>query len=163
MHKHEKPKDFEQYELAMDAVSCDVYEVLNRSGSRASVYFLAARDGSVYVKPIAASSAVLERLKEIAEPFDYTNATEMLVSDFPKDIQEAYEKLRSDDDKYELLSKAQTKRGDQWDEALRGAGRYCDAGLSFDLAPDYNTMLRQHINRILANLFGLKKFNADAN
>lgn len=144
----------------MATVARCLFEVISRG--QPTLTFLGDRLGNVYVKGFSLTDDCEKMLDAKYPRFEYTNATEMSESDFPelKDMLSA----ASEEEKQSILSEAQDKRGQVWDQILNGKSTFRDAGMSFQLiSNDCNgrTEWRKLIRSVIREAFVIWQKNIE--
>ena len=123
----------EQKSNLLDVIS-EVYEVVSRDW-QASLMFLKGDNGSTYMKGFNLTRETAHFIDSQYPRFEYTDQTEMNVSDFNEYTQQYITAAKTDEGSYERLMEAQNERGELWDKAFAGHSVWRDAGLSFSLVP----------------------------
>lgn len=133
----------------------EVYE--GYAHSHPSLCFVDAPfDHSVYVKGFGLTAKSVALFDSRYRRFEYTDATEMLESDFPEFANE-FANARDNDARDYILRRAQAARGVLWDNALGAHSKWRDAGLSFDLDDMSRTAKMSEIRKTVKYIFQQKR------
>ena len=88
--------------------------------------------------------------------FEYTDQTEMNISDFNEYTRQYIDAAKTEEERYERLLEAQHERGELWDRAFAGHSVWRDAGLSISLVPAQLQEQFVAIHSICKKVFGVE-------
>ena len=142
----------EQKRNLLDVIT-EIYEIVSRDW-QASLLFLRGDNGSTYMKGFNLTREAAHFIDSQYPRFEYTDQTEMNISDFNEYTRQYIGAAKTEEERYERLLEAQHERGELWDKAFAGHSVWRDAGLSISLVPAQLQEQFVAIHSICKKVFG---------
>ena len=119
-----------------------------------SLMFFTDNGGRIYVKGFMLTAKSIAYLSSKLETFEFTDATEMEERDFPS-LTSDFKACKDNDQRCELLAKAQKEREEKWDELLCGQSSFNGLGLSYSMDDMSRTAKFRDIMEVVKNIIDI--------